>query len=177
MFAAPRGDGVSTVYRPAAGQLRTTRSRDGARRTLTRCPLACTNVPPGGPGSSPDVTAFGVDFPQAQTVDHRMDPESKSTSIPLTSQHLVAVPPPGPGWEETYKKLDSLGRGGCAEVFKALDKRSGEIVALKVSNESDEELRRFSREVKTLRTLCHQNVIEILDAGDCWYAMPSQTET
>ncbi|WP_155893778.1 serine/threonine protein kinase [Cystobacter fuscus] len=101
-----------------------------------------------------------------------MDRQSKSASIPLTSQHLGADPQPDFGWEETFKKLDSLGRGGCAEVFRALDKRSGELVALKVSNESGEELRRFRREVATLRELRHQNVIEILDAGDCWYTMP-----
>lgn len=101
-----------------------------------------------------------------------MDRPSKSASIPLTSQHLVADPQPDFGWKETYKKLDFLGRGGCAEVFKAFDKRSGAHVALKVSNESGEELRRFSREIATLRNLRHQNVIEILDAGDGWYAMP-----
>ncbi len=103
--------------------------------------------------------------------DLLMGSEKSSSSLPLTSQHLGADLQPGFGWEETYKKLDSLGRGGCAEVFRALDKRSGELVALKVSNESGEELRRFSREVATLRKLHHQNVIEILDAGDSWYTM------
>ncbi|NVJ09627.1 serine/threonine protein kinase [Myxococcus sp. AM001] len=100
-----------------------------------------------------------------------MDGQSKSASIPLTSQHLVAVPKSGSGWDERYKNLGSLGRGGCAEVFRALDSRTGETVALKVPNESSEELRRFSREVNQLKGLSHENVIEILDASERWYTM------
>jgi serine/threonine protein kinase len=100
-----------------------------------------------------------------------MGSQSRSTSIPLTPQHQGPVPEPGFGWEERYKKLESLGRGGCAEVFRARDLRTGEPVALKVPNESSEELRRFSREVNALQKLSHENVIEILDAGDSWYTM------
>lgn len=101
-----------------------------------------------------------------------MDGQSKSSSIPLTAQHEVSVPQSGSGWEMRYKKLEDLGRGACAEVFRALDTRRNDVVAVKVPNESTEELRRFSREVNQLKRLSHDNVIEILDAGERWYTMP-----
>ncbi|ADO68718.1 Serine/threonine protein kinase [Stigmatella aurantiaca DW4/3-1] len=102
-----------------------------------------------------------------------MDGQSKSASIPLTSQHEAArEPESGFGWEAKYKRLESLGSGGGAEVFEVIDQRTGEHVALKVSKWSGEDLRRFRREVEILRNLHHENVIPILDDGDNWYTMP-----
>jgi serine/threonine protein kinase len=106
-------------------------------------------------------------------VDLLMGSEKSSSSLPLTSQHQGAKEPEsGFGWEEKYKLLESLGEGGCAEVFKARDVFTGEDVALKVSKWSGEDLRRFRREVAILQALRDDNVIKILDAGDNWYTMP-----
>ncbi|WP_141617273.1 serine/threonine-protein kinase [Myxococcus sp. AB036A] len=101
-----------------------------------------------------------------------MDLDSKSSSLPLTAQHRGAVIPPDGSWEVNYAIGDSIGRGGYGEVFKARDKRDDSTVALKISHESSEQLRRFRREIEALQRLRHRNVIEILEFGDGWYTMP-----
>jgi len=113
-----------------------------------------------------------LDVPEVRAIDHQMELESKSDSIPPTSQHQGSVPQSGSGWKERYRKLEPIEQGGCAEVYRACDLRTGQIVALKVPYESSEEFRRFSREVNQLRRIRHENVIEILDAGEHWYTMP-----
>jgi len=114
-----------------------------------------------------------LDFPKGRSVDRLMGSQSKSASLPLTSQHSGAESAPRFNWEERYKKIGTLGSGGFAEVFKVRDLRTGEELALKVPNWSGgEELRRFAREIVILQALHHQHVIEIRDAGDDWYAMP-----
>lgn len=102
-----------------------------------------------------------------------MGSQRSSSSLPLTSQHQAErEPESGFGWEARYKRLESLGSGGGAEVFEVIDQRTGDHVALKVSKWSGEDLRRFRREVEVLRNLRHENVIPILDDGDNWYTMP-----
>ncbi|MFN3414244.1 MAG: serine/threonine-protein kinase, partial [Thermoanaerobaculum sp.] len=64
-----------------------------------------------------------------------------------------------------------LGVGGQAQVWLALDRRLGEMVALKVFNPDlpPEALRRLSREVKLGRELRHPNLVrvyELVEAGD-----------
>jgi serine/threonine protein kinase len=105
-------------------------------------------------------------------VDLWMDLDSKSSSLPPTSQHLGAIIPPDGSWEVNYAKGELIGKGGFGAVYKACDKRNGSPVALKISDDSSEILRRFRREVETLQRLRHRNVIEILDFGDDWYTMP-----
>ena len=64
-----------------------------------------------------------------------------------------------------YEILGPLGAGGMGEVYRAKDTRLGREVAVKVLPEhfadSDERLRRFEREAKTLASLNHPNVAGI----------------
>lgn len=125
----------------------------------------------GGPAHTERDPA--LDFPWVRTIDRSMSSQSRSASIPLTPQHRGAEEPEsGFDWKERYKQLDSLGEGGFAEVFEAIDLRTGEHVALKVSKSSGGDPRRFSREVAILQALRDKHVIEIRDAGDNWYTMP-----
>ena len=67
-----------------------------------------------------------------------------------------------------YKILSTLGRGGMATVYRALDTRNERLVALKVvskKNQNDPDfMRRFEREVEITGRLKHANLIELYEA-------------
>ncbi|XP_025057171.1 cyclin-dependent kinase 7 isoform X2 [Alligator sinensis] len=69
-----------------------------------------------------------------------------------------------------YEKLDFLGEGQFATVYKARDKSSGRIVAIKKiklghrSEAKDGINRTALREIKLLQELSHPNIIGLLDA-------------
>lgn len=68
-----------------------------------------------------------------------------------------------------YEVIEELGHGGMAWVFRARDTRSGEIVAVKVLmpelTAQPAFIKRFHREIDTLRGLEHAAVVKILDVG------------
>jgi serine/threonine protein kinase len=67
-----------------------------------------------------------------------------------------------------YRILDSLGRGGMAEVYKAEHMIMGRIVALKVlprSKTTQESIARFRREIQAQSQLDHENLVRAFDAG------------
>jgi serine/threonine protein kinase len=66
-----------------------------------------------------------------------------------------------------YEILDRIGEGEYGVVLKGRNKESGELVAIKKFKEddSDEENKRvILREVKILKTLHHENIIELKEA-------------
>jgi eukaryotic-like serine/threonine-protein kinase len=76
---------------------------------------------------------------------------------------------------------DPIGGGGFAKVFRATDRKTGELVAVKVLRETaaldPEAIKRFQRELRILETLDHPNVISVISQGETddreiWYAMP-----
>jgi serine/threonine protein kinase len=77
---------------------------------------------------------------------------------------------------------DPVGRGGFADVFRALDRRTNETVAVKVLRNLDdlepEAVRRFARELRLMQEIKHPNVMPILAGGEVvqdeaiWFAMP-----
>lgn len=77
-----------------------------------------------------------------------------------------------------FEILDSVGAGGMGAVFKALDKKSGSEVALKVLNagalDSDLHLR-FQREADALGQLNHPNIVKVGSSGMtdevCYFSM------
>ncbi len=78
-----------------------------------------------------------------------------------------------PGTEiERYHIVESLGRGGMAEVYKAFDTRLERDVAVKVIRRNafspdtlERVLKRFDREAKSLAKLTHPNIVSLLDYG------------
>lgn len=80
---------------------------------------------------------------------------------------MVALMPPkvvGP-----YRILDVLGTGGVATVYRAVDRRSGEPIALKLLSTGPaldpRAARRLAREFETLSELSHPNVVRVIDTG------------
>jgi len=68
-----------------------------------------------------------------------------------------------------YEIQGQLGAGGMGEVYRALDRRVGRQVALKILPESlareDDRRRRFEQEARLAASLNHPNVMAIYDVG------------
>src|SRR5580700_9894183 len=67
---------------------------------------------------------------------------------------------------DQYELTEFLARSGMASIFKAIDERSGQLVALKIPHlqfESDIAFyQRFEREEKIGQKLAHPNIVRVL---------------
>ena len=70
-----------------------------------------------------------------------------------------------------YEIVESIGRGGMGEVYRARDARLGRNVAIKTVAAgalADPAMReRFDREARAVAALSHPNILAIYDVGDC----------
>ena len=68
-----------------------------------------------------------------------------------------------------YELIEIVGTGGMAVVYRALDQKTGQEVAVKLLRpefERDEEfVRRFSHEAKAAAQVAHENIVNMLDVG------------
>ncbi|HLV65414.1 MAG TPA: protein kinase [Polyangiaceae bacterium] len=71
---------------------------------------------------------------------------------------------------EKYDLLGEIGHGGMATVYRALDKRLGREVAVKIIHrhlrESREVAQRFQSEARAVAKLKHPNIVEVYDVSD-----------
>jgi serine/threonine protein kinase len=72
-----------------------------------------------------------------------------------------------------YQILDSLGEGGMAFVYKAMDTRLDSLVAVKVIRTerlvpeiAGKTVIRFEREAKALAQLTHPHIVKVIDYGE-----------
>ncbi|MDP8999051.1 MAG: serine/threonine protein kinase, partial [Myxococcota bacterium] len=69
-----------------------------------------------------------------------------------------------------YELLEELGHGGMATVYRALDRRLGREVAVKVIHphlrDSQEVVARFNAEARAVAKLHHPNIVEVFDVSD-----------
>jgi len=69
-----------------------------------------------------------------------------------------------------YELLEEVGHGGMATVYRALDRRLGREVAVKIIHkhlrESGEVAARFSSEARAVAKLRHPNIVEVYDVSD-----------
>jgi hypothetical protein len=68
----------------------------------------------------------------------------------------------------SYRVVDSLGRGGVGQVFKAVHELLGREVAIKVlprERATAERVEQFLREIRLLASLDHPHLVQALDAG------------
>ncbi len=80
---------------------------------------------------------------------------------------------------ERYEIQSEVGRGGMANVYRALDRRLGRVVALKVLRQEFSHVLgadRFHREVTIAAALQHPNVVSLFEAGEeggyLYFTMP-----
>ncbi len=69
-----------------------------------------------------------------------------------------------------YIVLDKIGSGGMGQVFKSEDRRTGQLVALKLLRatytKSQRAVTRFYREANTAARLKHRNLVSVCEAGE-----------
>jgi serine/threonine-protein kinase len=66
-----------------------------------------------------------------------------------------------------FRVEELIGRGAMAEVYRATDETTGDVVALKLLDGSDDRFRqRFLRESEIASRLDHPNVVRTLDSGE-----------
>ena len=69
-----------------------------------------------------------------------------------------------------YIVLDKIGSGAMGQVFKAENRRTRELVALKLLRatytKSERAVARFYREANTAARLKHSNLVSVVDAGE-----------
>jgi len=82
----------------------------------------------------------------------------------------LSVLRPGEVIADRFEILQSIGKGGMAEVFEAFDRRLGERVAIKmIASEFARDpslLKRFHQEVQIARRITHPNICRIHDLGE-----------
>lgn len=95
------------------------------------------------------------------------DPGTKSAPIDGDSEETPSTPffSPIPG----YEMIEELQRGGQGVVYKAIQRTTQRVVAIKVMKEgpfaSTVERARFDREIQILGQLRHPNIVDIRGAG------------
>jgi eukaryotic-like serine/threonine-protein kinase len=82
----------------------------------------------------------------------------------------IPIPLPGTLVASRYEIVSTLGRGGMATVFRAVDHTLGDPVALKILHEggpsASDFRRRFRTEIRLARKVSHWNVCRIHDYGE-----------
>jgi hypothetical protein len=71
---------------------------------------------------------------------------------------------------DRYEIIETLGQGGMGKVYKAYDRKVGEVVALKLIRPeisvNDKAIERFKNELKFARKISHRNVCRMHDIGE-----------
>jgi serine/threonine protein kinase len=69
-----------------------------------------------------------------------------------------------------YEIIETLGQGGMGKVYKAYDRKIGEVLALKLIRPeisvNDKAIERFKNELKIARKITHRNICRMFDLGE-----------
>jgi serine/threonine protein kinase len=109
-------------------------------------------------GDSPDQDETRSRESTSSDVHRPSDLESNEFRLSEEAQHAI---------EERYELLHLLGHGGMGLVYKARDRVSGDVIALKVINpgiaSSSHVIERFKAELRLARKITHKNVCRVYD--------------
>jgi formylglycine-generating enzyme required for sulfatase activity/predicted Ser/Thr protein kinase len=114
-------------------------------------------------GQSPAAPAGAPEDEPADTVQMSMDGFEA-----MLEGHASTELPEGYLLEGRYEIVSVLGRGGFGVVYKAKQKATGQLVAVKVLlNKNQEALAqaRFEREMALIARLNHPNIVRLIDSG------------
>jgi serine/threonine-protein kinase len=97
----------------------------------------------------------------------------KCQKILVVRRVAETKPPPAPSGSRSvgpYEILSEIGRGSMSVVYRARQRDSGAVVALKVLKESETAnpsyLQRFRQEARAASRLSHPNIVPVLDSGE-----------
>lgn len=130
--------------------------------------VAISSIPPPPPPIIPD----GASSSRRDTLP--MPPDSRriaSRPVIITRRGVTTNrPSDSDSWYKTnlthYTMLDQIGEGTYGQVYKAVNKNTGEQVALKrvrLENEKEGFPITAIREIKILRQLHHKNIVRLMD--------------
>lgn len=119
---------------------------------------------------------FARDLPAAMRVEFLAELEALAS---IDGMATMAPPRDLPRRYGDFRMLGELGRGAMGAVFEAEQVSTGRRVALKVMHAhiagDPQSLSRFRREAKTVASLTHPGIVQVLDfgetAGCAWLAM------
>jgi serine/threonine protein kinase len=96
--------------------------------------------------------------------------ESQKSPEPMMSESLMDTQTIMLELFDKFDIVEVIGRGGMSWVYKVVDRASGETRALKILKyaeySQDEQVRRFTRETKVIKSLEHPNIVRLRDFGD-----------
>ena len=114
---------------------------------------------------NPDTKPFCADCGTQLT-----SPDEAQPSFTKTLETPVEELTTGSTFAERYQIIEELGRGGMGRVYKAVDTRINEKIALKLIKSeisSDKKtLERFGNELKLARKIAHKNVGKMFDINE-----------
>ncbi|KAL8144405.1 hypothetical protein V2J09_017437 [Rumex salicifolius] len=117
------------------------------------------------PKSKSSSSSFSLSF-KIGSVKNQVTAENSSASWP--GWLFAASPEAVHGWiplsSDSYEKLEKIGQGTYSSVFKAREKATGKLVALKkvrFDNFQPESVRFMAREITILRKLDHENIMKL----------------
>jgi serine/threonine-protein kinase len=94
------------------------------------------------------------------------EPGFPTKTIEVENQELVT----GTSFAGRYQIIEELGSGGMGKVYKALDTKIGEKIALKIIKPEisldKRTIERFNNELKLARKIRHKNVCQMFDLGE-----------
>jgi serine/threonine protein kinase/tetratricopeptide (TPR) repeat protein len=105
-----------------------------------------------------------------------LDPADESESEPLTDI-LAEINLPDQNWRlGNYEILEEIGRGGMGVIYRARQRHSRRIVAVKrvlsYHSDSRETLARFRREAQAAASLDHPNILPIYEVSESEDGLP-----
>jgi len=119
------------------------------------------------------LAALGARWQEGQyaTVGGPGAPAQAGAQVPMDSEVTRALPSRGQGMfpaelADKYSSIEFIGAGGLAHVYRAINRNTGEEVALKIPLRSDETTgKSFMKEIRGWEGLYHPNIVRVNEAN------------